>query len=151
MPKKWMMLVAMLVAACDDAVPMANTAADTTGKGFTAPSPAKASLYIYRPDGAGSVLDTTANQRTLGSLPKRSYLRVDLSPGNWDIRCRSSVTTSSTNSIAAELRPGTITFIEARYSLPATGFCRLQLVDSSHAKQEISGLSRIQEVGGASD
>lgn len=151
MPKRWIALTALLVAGCEDVVPMATTTSDAAGKTFAAPAPGMSTIYIYRPDGAGSVLDLTANQRTLGALAKKTYLRIDVAPGSWDIRCRSSVTTSSTNSLIAVAQPNTTMFVEARYSLPAAAYCRLQEVDAAHARQEISALTRIQEVGGASN
>jgi hypothetical protein len=141
----------LLLAGCSDTAPMASPQADAGGKRFDAPAPGRSAVYIFRPDGAGGVLEMTANQRNLGQLPKRTYLRIDVTPGNWDIRCRSDVTSNAPNSMVVALKADTIHFIEARYSMSAHAYCRLSEAAADHGRHEVSTFARIQEVGGASD
>lgn len=75
------------IVACDPmGEPVASPEATAAGKAFEAPPPNMAALYIYR-ERAGNVAQVSAGQRTLGQLYGRDWLRVELRPGTYDLRC----------------------------------------------------------------
>lgn len=109
-------IVAMAVAltACSmQTVPLANRQADAAGKKFWNPMPGMTAVYIYRgPDAAPPpVLSLTAGDKQLGWLSRSTWLRADIAPGQYDLRC--IVGKELAGSTNLELRPSTIIFLQA--------------------------------------
>ena len=90
------MLVALL-GACTS-VPMAPPDADLQAKQFQPPPPGQASLYVFREGifGAAILIGASMGQRTLGQLGPDNYFRVEVQPGDYDMRCSSSEGSGST-------------------------------------------------------
>lgn len=75
------------IAACSAMPePPASPSATASGKAFDPPQTNMAALYVYR-ERAGNVAQVTAGQRILGQLYGRDWLRVDMRPGSYDLRC----------------------------------------------------------------
>lgn len=56
---------------------------------FGLPPPGKGALYVYRESAFGGavLMSVSAGQRALGSLAADTWFRVDLDPGQYDMRC----------------------------------------------------------------
>ena len=139
------------LAGCTDTVPMGTLQSDQTAKTFPVPPPGKAGLYVYRSQEHGAALDVTANQRMLGHVAGATYLRIDVAPGVWDIRCKSGLALDFPDSHPIALAAGSIIYVDIRVTASARGLCALRQVEPVVAMQAIAKLKRIQEVGGASD
>ena len=104
-------LVAMAVAltACGmqpvPVVPLANRQSDAAGKRFWNPMPGMTAVYIYRSADAvpPPVLSLTAGDKPLGWLTPSTWLRADIAPGRYDLRC--VVGNELAGSTNLELRP----------------------------------------------
>lgn len=141
---------ALLVSACvAETVPMATPSYDAAAKSLSPPTADKAALYVYRPDRAGSLFTLTLDQRTLGTLPKQTFLRVDVPAGQSELRCTSSYN-GSVSSLPIELAPGSISFVSARFEV-ATPLCRLARETNAVGASAILEQSRVLEVNGASN
>ena len=85
----WSMAVALTVAACTS-VPLAPREADAAAKRFEPPGPGRAALYIVR---EGYVISdeiaVMVDQRPVGTLAYDTYLRLELPPGQHDVRAES--------------------------------------------------------------
>jgi len=78
--------LALAVASCTS-VPLAPREADTAAKRFDPPAPGWSALYIVRE--GYMISDEVAvlvDQRPAGSLAYDSYLRLELPPGQHDVR-----------------------------------------------------------------
>ena len=90
---------------------MASSTSDAEGKAFPPPLPGKAALYIaagYIPD----VSTISVGRLEAGSLIRHTWLRVDVNPGNHEIRARSPYSESS---LSLALTAGTTTFAQLQY------------------------------------
>jgi hypothetical protein len=150
--KYWLLAAgaALLLAACDATVPMAGPAQDTAGKTFSAPSADRAALYVFAPGRSGTVFTMSLDQWGLGTLGRAKWLRVDVRPGSYDLRCVGASISPVPDSFPLTLKAGDTTFVRAdfQFSDPA---CRLTAVTAAAAKPAIVAGHRIREVGGASD
>ena len=82
----WSIVLALAVAACTS-VPLAPREADTAAKRFEAPAAGWSALYIVRE--GYMISDEVAvlvDQRPAGSLAYDTYLRLELPPGQHDVR-----------------------------------------------------------------
>jgi uncharacterized protein DUF2846 len=70
-----------MLAGCAS-VPMADPAADSAAKGFSAPR-GKAGVYIYRNEtyGAALKMDVLLDDRQLGETASKTYFYVEVEPG----------------------------------------------------------------------
>ena len=143
-------LAALSVAACELNLPMGTPELDAAGKAFSPPRADRAALYVYQASNSGAVLNMTLDQRTLGALGPGNYLRVDVAPGTYSLRCVPTVLPDM-SAMNVELRPGTTTYINGRMVPLSSKPCRIELVDPSAAQATIRRGARVQEVGGASD
>ena len=75
----------LLLSACAS-VPMAPLDQDTKAKDFSS-IPGKASLYIYRNEifGAAIPMTVSVNGRALGQTAARTYFRLNLTPGKYNV------------------------------------------------------------------
>lgn len=96
------LLLVFTMAGCAT-VPMANTQDDAAGKAFHPPPPGLASLYVYRESifGAAYTLSLSMGQRLLGTLAPDTWFKLDVEPGQYDMRCTAENTASTPLAIAA--------------------------------------------------
>jgi len=82
----WSMAVALTIAACTS-VPLASREADKAAKRFEPPAAGLGALYIVR-EGymISDEIAVVVDQRRVGSLAYDTYLRLDLPPGQHDVR-----------------------------------------------------------------
>lgn len=114
-------LVAMAVAltACGmqpmPVVPLANRQSDAAGKRFWNPMPGMTAVYIYRgPDAAPpQVLSLTARDKQIGWLTPSTWVREDVAPGRYDVRCLIGKGKELAGSTTLDLRPSTMIFLQA--------------------------------------
>ena len=112
MRKLFYLMVCIALAACGSpSVEMASSTADAEGKTFQPPAPDKAALYVaagYIPD----VSTISVGRSEVGSLIRHTWLRVDVAPGNHEIRARSPYSESS---LSLAFTAGTTTFVQLQY------------------------------------
>ena len=105
-------MVCIALAACESPrVEMASSTSDAEGKTFQPPPPGRAALYVaagYIPD----VSTISVGRLEVGSLIRHAWLRVDVEPGNHEIRARSPYSESS---LSLALAAGTTTFVQLQY------------------------------------
>ncbi len=77
-----------LLAGCAS-VPMAGPGADAEGKRYDPPAPGYAVLYLYRNSLLGSevAFSLADNQQPIGSLAEKTWIRVEVAPGQHVITC----------------------------------------------------------------
>lgn len=90
--KRWLTtltLTTILLAAGCASVPMADDQQDAAAKQFTT-TPDKAALYVYRNESLGGAvpLAVAVNRWTVGETLAKTYLRVDLAPGTYEVESR---------------------------------------------------------------
>ena len=86
-------LLLFLAACAPPGVPVADPNYDAQGPRFAAPSQGMAALYIVnadRPGGGAPLLNVSIGSRQLGDLANKSWFRVELAPGTYDVRATSS-------------------------------------------------------------
>lgn len=138
--------VALLAACADIPLPMASPAEDVSGKRFEPPPPGMAALYVYRTR-AGNDATLTVGQRTLGVLQGRTWLRADLPPGRYDLRC-SLPAWPTMSSLDIDLREGEIATVSATETLTSiwSASCHLATEPPGVARTAILAGTRIKEV-----
>ena len=106
----FVMALALLLPACAS-VPMATAYVDAVGKRFMPPPPGQGALYVYREGvlGAAVKMSVWEGHRTLGTLAHDTWLRVDLDPGQYVIRCTGG---ENGDSAVVQLGPGEIRFVD---------------------------------------
>jgi hypothetical protein len=84
------MAAALMLAGCSKGgVTYANAKADIAGWEFVDPMPGMIAIYAYRADvPQPPVLSIWAGDKHLGSLGPRTWLRADIAPGRFDLRCQ---------------------------------------------------------------
>ncbi len=138
--RKIAMLLFMLLGACGS-VPMAPAADDAAGKSFSPPPAGASALYVYRDDTVGGLrtVDISAGQRMLGSLAWHTWLRVDLPPGTYDVRCKFEDTTS----LPVTLAPGEIRYLTIYFTFRK---CNLRETDANASRPAIMAGQRAAEI-----
>ena len=123
---------------------MASTADDAAGRRFPAPLAGEAALYVYRADRPQPVVfGVTADRLTLGDLAPKTWLRADLPPGQYDLRCTGGRET--TPSLQVDLRPGATRYVELGAEWWRVG-CTLREVDAATAQPAILAGKRVREL-----
>jgi hypothetical protein len=83
-------------------VPMASQDADRAGKRFDPPSPGMAQIYIFRDaTGSSTALNVSLGAQMLGALAGNTWFRVEVEPGQYDIRCNAENVANAVVAIAA--------------------------------------------------
>lgn len=82
----WSIALALAVTACTS-VPLAPREADAAAKRFEPPAPGRGALYIVR-DGymLSDEVGVLVDRRPVGILAYDTYLRLELPPGQHDVR-----------------------------------------------------------------
>jgi hypothetical protein len=135
--------VSALLGACAQ-VPMAPPGADAEGKLFDPPIQGSAVLYLYRDQllGGETVLALSDNQRQIGSLADKTWLRTEVAPGPHMIACSSASGLHSLQTIRAttiDLAPGDIRFVEVAISPgpPFSPRCTATEVSADQGRAEV--------------
>jgi hypothetical protein len=106
--------MAVVLTACGmqpvPVVPLANRQSDAAGKRFWSPMPGMTAVYIYRgPDAARpQVLSLAARDKQVGWLTPSTWIREDVAPGRYDVRCLIGKGTELAGSTTLDLRPSTM-------------------------------------------
>jgi hypothetical protein len=134
------LVVAVALAACSlrpvGPVPLANKQSDAAGKRFWSPTPGMATVYIYRgPDAAPpTVLSLAARDRQVGWLMPSTWIREDVAPGNYDVRC--VIGKELAGSTNLDLQPSTMIFLQAS-TQPGSNACILSEVPANIGRDSV--------------
>jgi hypothetical protein len=107
----WSIALTFAVAACTS-VPLAPREADAAAKRFAPPAPGWSTLYIVRE--GYMISDEVAvlvDQRPVGSLAYDSYLRLELAPGQHDVRAEDIENRQPLAVTTVQLTAGEIRFV----------------------------------------
>lgn len=101
-PSGCLLAVAVFLCGCAQ-VPMADPALDATGRQFEPPRAGMSALYLYRNAllGSEAIFNLTENQRQIGSLADKTWLRIDVAPGRHIVGC--SITSTLTSAPGASV------------------------------------------------
>lgn len=145
MRKLFSLAGALLLGACAS-VPMAPPADDAAGKRFDPPAPGEAALYFVRPGGTApqALVPLSVGQRQVGALPPYTYLRVDVPPGRYDVRC---TTPEASAAIQISLQAGETKYIDTgvRIGLMSPR-CAVEEIDPERGRGAVMGAQRAQEI-----
>ena len=125
---------------------MAPSDADIQAKQFQPPSAGQATLYVFREGilGAAIALNASLGQRMLGQLGPDNYFRVDILPGDYDMRCSS---TENSRSTTVRIATGETRFVEIA---PRFGFvvarCAISEVTEEQGRSAIAHGKRAAEI-----
>ncbi|MFO1087156.1 MAG: DUF2846 domain-containing protein [Reyranellaceae bacterium] len=105
----WLVAGALLLSACATA-PLASVEADKQGKAFQA-LPQQAALYVYRESifGAATSVSVELGQQKLGRLTADTWMRLDLDPARYSVRC---TTMENSDTATVDLAAGQVRFLE---------------------------------------
>lgn len=105
--------LALLISSCasPEDVPLAAPQAEAQGKTFEAPPPGMGSVYVLHPTRAGFVFSVTIGPRLVGHLATRTWLRVDLPPGDYDLRATAEGALTM-GALDLRIHAGQTTFVE---------------------------------------
>ena len=134
----------IVLASCAS-VPHASQEADAEGKRFAAPPAGQAALYVYRGGalGRGVVFSIAAADRQLGALAAGPWLRRDLEPGQYDVRCTGGENSAST---IVALTAGETRFVGVTAGIGwAAPRCALAEVAAAEGRAGVLARSRILE------
>lgn len=125
-------------------MPLATPEQDTDGKRFAPPPAGLGALYIYGRSGNTQTIYVGPN--LAGSLQGRTWLRVDLPPASYDIRCMTPLAlTGAVESTIVTLSAGETRYVYARESL-ASWSCPLDLQPAAIAQPAILAGKRVREL-----
>lgn len=131
---------------------MADAALQSQGQQFLAPPTDRAAIYVFRDANAGSVpFAMSLDQRQLGTLGRMNWLRIDVKPGRYDLRCFTVDLGAASDSLQLVLAAGDIRYVQANYKTFRDPHCLLAAAPPTAAQPIIRSTARIREVGGASD
>lgn len=135
----------LLVVACQDTqVPLATATQDVAGKQFTPPPAGMGALYVY--GRSGNVQSIYIGPNLAGSLQGRTWLRADLAPGTYDVRCMTPLAlTGAVGSQLVTLAAGETRYLYARESLGSLS-CPLDEQAAATAQPAILAGQRVREL-----
>jgi hypothetical protein len=139
------LITATALGACTS-VPMASSDADMQAKQFQPPPVEQSTLYVFREGifGAAILLNASLGQRTLGQLGPDNYFRVDLKPGEYDMRCSGIEGAGST---AVRIAPGETRFVEVAARLGiGSARCAIFEVSEQQGRSAIAHSKRAAEI-----
>lgn len=143
--------VLLFTTACDSAVQLAPASSNQEGKRFDVPATGKTALYVFTTSKAGTTWNIAVDQRQIGQLESGQWMRVDLTPGQQDVRCSSAILKDPPARLSVPAQAGSVNYVMASYVPLGNPSCKLQAVASAVAQREIATGTRSQEFGGASD
>lgn len=144
-----LLTASILLAGCAS-VPMAGPTADAEGKRFDSPAPGQSALYLYRSSLLGSEVAFTLadNGQPIGTLANRTWIRVDVAPGQHVITCtapsHAPLTQTSAQAATIDLAPGETRFLEVDVwpGLPLNPRCQATEVPADQGRAAVSGGNR---------
>ena len=144
------LLTASLMLGGCASVPMAGPADDADGKRFDPPPPGQSALYLYRTSVLGSeaVFSLADNQRPIGSLANRTWIRADVVPGRHVITCSvpsyAPLTQPPAQATTVDLAPGEIRFLEVDVwpGLPLNPRCVVSEVSADKGRAAVTDANR---------
>jgi hypothetical protein len=139
-----MAAMALLLSACAS-VPISSVTEDASAKRFDLPPPDKSALYIFRQGvfNAAFTITVSIGQRTIGPLASDTFFRLEMAPGDYEIRC----TAQNTAAVPVRLAPNGTSFVEiaARIGVGGTQ-CATSEVSPTVGHSAILRGRRAQEV-----
>lgn len=142
-------LLAGLLAGCAS-VPMTGPTADADGKRFDPPPPGLSALYLYRSSLLGSELafNIADNGQPIGTLANKTWIRVEVAPGQHVITCiapsHAPLTQTPAQAATVDLAPGETRFLEVDVwpGLPLNPRCQATEVSPDQGRAAVSGGNR---------
>lgn len=131
-------------------MPMAGPTADADGKRFDPPAPGQSVLYLYRSAPLGSEVAFTLadNGQPIGTLANRTWIRVEMAPGQHVITCtapsHAPLTQTPARAATVDLEPGETRFLEVDVwpGLPLNPRCRATEVSVDQGRAGVTGGNR---------
>lgn len=144
-----LLTASLLLAGCAS-VPMAGPVGDTEGKRFDPPAPGYAVLYLYRSSilGSETVFSLADNQTPIGSLADKTWIRVEVAPGQHVISCTAPsyapLTQTPAQAATVNIGPGETRFLEVDVwpGLPLNPRCTATEVSADKGRSGVIGGNR---------
>lgn len=144
-----LLTASILLAGCAS-VPMAGPGADAEGKRYDPPAPGYAVLYLYRNSLLGSevAFSLADNQQPIGSLAEKTWIRVEVAPGQHVITCSAPsyapLTQTPAQAATVNIGPGEIRFLEVDVwpGLPLNPRCTATEVSADKGRAGVAGGNR---------
>lgn len=135
----------LLLAGCGDPqLPMASAADDAAGKALVAPADGMGALYVYR-EQSGNTASISIGAHRIGLLQGHNWLRVDLPPGTYDVRCMQPAIGSETLQVV-ELGARDVVYLSAKESFTPYWACHMAREPVERARPAILAGNRIREI-----
>lgn len=132
-------LLMLGLAGCEGAnVAMAPPGQDIAGKQFAPPPPGMGAVYFFNPSTASPVLNVRANGQEIGRLGTQTWMRAELAPGPYTMRCRGG---GSANALNMEIVPGVIRYVDVQM-LPGQYVCTIRETDPGSGQAGVMNGSR---------
>ncbi|MFO1081863.1 MAG: hypothetical protein U1E23_14690 [Reyranellaceae bacterium] len=142
MKKFSILMAALALAACEPPMPTAPDEADATGRQFSAPPTGMAALYVY---GRSAKINIAANRLMLGDVMRKYWLRADLPPGRYDLRCVGVGLELASNNLVVDLQPGQTVFVSVGADF-WRGACDMVIESPTVAQPAILAGKRVREL-----
>ncbi len=144
------LLTASIFLAGCPSVPMAGPTANDEGKRFDPPAPGQSVLYLYRNSLLGSEVAFTLadNQQPIGTLADKTWIRVEVAPGQHVITCSAPsyapLTQTPAQAAVVNLAPGETRFLEVDVwpGLPLNPRCKATEVSADQGRAGVTGGNR---------
>lgn len=132
-------LLLLGLAACEGSnVGMASRGQDIAGKQFAPPPPGMGAVYFVNPATASPVLNVTANGQEIGALGTQTWMRTELAPGPYTLRCRGG---GSANAMNMSIAPGSIRYVDVQM-LPGQYVCTIRETDPGSGQAAVMSGAR---------
>lgn len=143
--RKMLLILLLAVAACGDPkLPMALPEDDASGKMLAAPPEGMAALYVYR-QRSGNTATISLGSRMVGPLQGGNWLRVDLPPGTYDVRCAQPSLGTETSELVT-LGAREVVYVSAVERLTPYWACHMTRETVERARPAILAGNRIREI-----
>lgn len=142
-------LLAIVAASCATA-PAADPQSESSAKQFTAPSD-RGRLYVVRRGVVGTAVlfQVAINGRIVGSLPTRSFLAEDLTPGKYTI---SLFAPGNQENVDLAIQAGQTYFVNAELSKTSLATkANVKQVDQTTGQRLVAGASMVRSITSPAD
>mgnify|MGYP007071643512 CR=1 FL=1 len=127
----------------------ADATRDADGKRFAAPAPDRAALYVVSPRYGG--VEISLGQRSVGLVAEKGWIRVDVRPGTYTIRCQFVALKDGGARMEIELRAGQIAYVSSDYVPLGAPSCRLTPETVAAGQAQVLAARRMQEFSDPND
>lgn len=134
--------LAASLAACAPPMPLASPGEDSAGRQFTAPTNGQSALYIY---GRSAKIGLSAGRLMLGDVMDNHWLRTELPPGQYDLRCVGVSLELSSDNLLLDLAPGQVSYVSVGMDL-WRGACAMRIEPAAVAQPAILAGKRVREL-----